>query len=187
MRIRAATADDGPADVGLLRELGYDLDVRGACAFLARLLAYEAHTVLVAEEGVVVGFANANVRPQLHHLAPVCTIDELVVSEPARSRGVGAALLREVERIAHGRGCDSLELTCSLRREDAHRFYGREGFERTSLKLAKRPRAGGAPVAETDTAWRDSTGPIPNPRPPTGEVRIADGSARVCADFVPIL
>jgi GNAT superfamily N-acetyltransferase len=96
--------------------------------------------VLVAEDGGrAVGFANANLRRQLHHAAPVCTLDELVVADGRRSAGVGARLVAELERTAGERGADSFELTCNLRREDAHRFYERLGFERTSWKFAKRP------------------------------------------------
>jgi GNAT superfamily N-acetyltransferase len=138
--VRRARADDCRAIAALLVELGYDLPADDAAAFAARLLDDPAHVLLVAETGAgIVGFANANLRPQLHHLAPVCTLDELVVADGSRSAGVGARLLREMERIARERGADSLELTCNMRREDAHRFYEREGFDRTSYKFAKRP------------------------------------------------
>jgi GNAT superfamily N-acetyltransferase len=140
LRIRRGRPEDAGAIVALLAELGYDLPPEPAAAFAIGLLADPAHVLLVAEaDGRVVGFANANLRPQLHHLAPVCTLDELVVADGRRSDGVGARLVREVELIARERGADSLELTCNLRREGAHRFYEREGFERTSLKFAKQP------------------------------------------------
>lgn len=139
-RVRRALADDAGAIVALLAELGYDLDPEPAAALAVRLLDDPAHVLLVAEgDAGVVGFANAHLRVQLHHLAPVCTLDELVVASGFRSDGVGARLVREVERIARERGADSLELTCNLRREGAHRFYEREGFTRTSYKFAKRP------------------------------------------------
>ncbi|HET8606840.1 MAG TPA: GNAT family N-acetyltransferase [Gaiellaceae bacterium] len=138
--IRPAAAGDAAAIVALLRQLGYDLDPAAAAALAVELLDDPAHVLLVAvEDGEVVGFANANLRRQLHHLGPVCTLDELVVADGRRSGGIGAALVAELERVARERGADSLELTCNRRRADAHRFYEREGFERTSFKFAKRP------------------------------------------------
>jgi len=139
--VRRGRSDDAGAVVALLGELGYDLEPEAAAALFVRLLDDPGHVLLVAETdaGQVFGFANAHLRVQLHHLAPVCTLDELVVAEGARSAGLGALLVREVERFARERGADSLELTCNLRREAAHRFYEREGFARTSWKFAKRP------------------------------------------------
>jgi ribosomal protein S18 acetylase RimI-like enzyme len=110
---------------------------------LAELLRDRAHLMLVAEEGgAVVGFVNANFRPQLHHLAPVGTIDELVVDEAKRGRRIGERLVEAVVEEARKRGADTVEVTTNERRERARRFYRRCGFEATSTKLVY-PLAGG--------------------------------------------
>jgi len=140
LTIRRATSGDAAAIGGLLGELGYELGRPRLEGALGALLADPAHVILVAEtESGVTGFANANLRLQLHHAAYVCTLDELVVAGGRRGEGVGARLVRELEQVARSRGADSLELTCNARRGDAHRFYEREGFARTSVKFAKRP------------------------------------------------
>lgn len=73
--IRPATAEDVSAVLDLLRQLGYAFD---ASSTFERLLVDPAHTLLVAEEhGRVIGYANLNVRPHLHHERPVGTLDEL--------------------------------------------------------------------------------------------------------------
>jgi ribosomal protein S18 acetylase RimI-like enzyme len=103
---------------------------------LAELLRDPAHLVLVAEEGgAVVGFVNANFRLQLHHLAPVGTIDELVVDEAYRGRRIGERLVEAVLEEGRRRGADTVEVTTHERRERARDFYRRCGFEATSIKL----------------------------------------------------
>jgi GNAT superfamily N-acetyltransferase len=134
--IRRATKTDVEALTALLAQLDYPLDAGEIRPVLAELLADPAHVVLVAEEdGRVVGFVNANFRPQLHHLAPVGTIDELVVDEGRRGHRIGERLVEEVLEEARRRGADVVEVTTHNRRERARAFYRRCGFEATSVKL----------------------------------------------------
>jgi GNAT superfamily N-acetyltransferase len=53
-------------------------------------------------------------------------VDDLVTAPHQRRRGVGAALLSELERRARASGCQVLDLDSATAREDAHRFYFRE-------------------------------------------------------------
>jgi GNAT superfamily N-acetyltransferase len=58
------------------------------------------------------------------HLAPAWgLISALVVDEGARGGGIGALLLAAAEQRAAALGCGQLELSSSLKREGAHRFY----------------------------------------------------------------
>ena len=134
--IRRARAADAEALTQLLAQLGYPLAGADVARALDELLRDPAHLVLVAEEDSrVVGYVNANFRPQLHHLAPVGTLDELVVDEASRSRGIGERLVEAVLDEARRRGADVVEVTTHERRERARRFYARCGFEATSIKL----------------------------------------------------
>ncbi|PWU18071.1 MAG: GNAT family N-acetyltransferase [Candidatus Rokuibacteriota bacterium] len=55
-------------------------------------------------------------------------IEDVVVDEPTRRRGVGEALTREAIRLAHEKGAQSIELTSRPSREAANRLYRRLGF-----------------------------------------------------------
>jgi GNAT superfamily N-acetyltransferase len=55
-------------------------------------------------------------------------VDDLVTASTHRGLGVGAALLRELESRARDAGCRVLDLDSGADREDAHRFYFREGM-----------------------------------------------------------
>jgi len=55
-------------------------------------------------------------------------VDDLVTAPSQRGRGFGAALLGELERRAREADCSVLDLDSGAEREDAHRFYFREGL-----------------------------------------------------------
>ena len=134
--IRRARESDAEAVTALLGQLDYLLGAEAVAPVLAEVLADPAHVALVAEEdGEVVGFVNAHFRPQLHHLAPVGTIDELVVDRDRRGRRIGERLVEAVLEEARRRGADVMEVSTHNRRERARAFYRRCGFEATSVKL----------------------------------------------------
>jgi GNAT superfamily N-acetyltransferase len=54
------------------------------------------------------------------------TVDDLVVDAAARSKGIGRALLADLEQRARDANCCALDLDSATRRTDAHRFYVRE-------------------------------------------------------------
>jgi GNAT superfamily N-acetyltransferase len=64
-------------------------------------------------------------------------VDDLVTSSTARSTGVGATLLADLEQRAVAAGCATLELDSGVQRFDAHRFYLRERFAITSHHFGK--------------------------------------------------
>jgi GNAT superfamily N-acetyltransferase len=63
--------------------------------------------------------------------------DDLVTQADARSSGVGAALMRHMEALARAAGCAKLNLDSGTQRQQAHKFYFREGMVVTSFHFAK--------------------------------------------------
>jgi GNAT superfamily N-acetyltransferase len=85
--------------------------------------------VFLAEDGErALGFTACLSVPLIHRDAPTCRLAALVVADGARSQGIGAALVAEVEATARRWGCDRIEVTSGFDRPDAHRFYEREGY-----------------------------------------------------------
>lgn len=98
----------------------------------------DGFAVLVAElDGAVVGCLSTSHMRVLHRPAPVGRISMMVVDEALRGRGIGAALVRAAEALLAGQGCYVVEVTSHVRRTEAHRFYERLGYERTSVRLAR--------------------------------------------------
>jgi GNAT superfamily N-acetyltransferase len=55
-------------------------------------------------------------------------VDDLVTDETRRSGGIGHALMEHLQDIARAAGCTSLTLDSGTHRQQAHKFYFREGM-----------------------------------------------------------
>jgi GNAT superfamily N-acetyltransferase len=55
-------------------------------------------------------------------------VDDLVTDDRVRSRGYGKEMLEWLKAEARGQGCSELQLISRVTREQAHRFYFREGL-----------------------------------------------------------
>jgi len=63
--------------------------------------------------------------------------DDLVTDEAKRSNGVGHALMQYMEGICRERKCDMFALDSGAQRQQAHKFYFREGMTITSFHFNK--------------------------------------------------
>jgi GNAT superfamily N-acetyltransferase len=64
-------------------------------------------------------------------------VDDLVSDETQRSQGVGRALLEHMQHLARAAGCAKFNLDSGTQRQQAHKFYFREGMVVTSFHFAK--------------------------------------------------
>lgn len=96
---------------------------------LTVLLADPGATLLVARDGAeIVGTAMVIVYPTTIRFES--RIEDVVVDESARGRGVGEALVNACIEVARSRGASIVELQTARVREAANRLYERMGFER---------------------------------------------------------
>ncbi|WP_420847168.1 GNAT family N-acetyltransferase [Nonomuraea basaltis] len=96
---------------------------------MGRLLAFEANTVLVARmEGQIVGTLTLVVLPLPAGIR--ARIEDVVVDEAARGRGVAAALTEHALELARKSGARTVDLTSRPSRQAANRLYERVGFQR---------------------------------------------------------
>lgn len=135
--IRPAGGVDAAALSSLIGQLEYSAAPDEVAERLAAMQA-EGRVVLVAEvDGAVIGCLSTSVMRVLHRPAPVGRISMMVVEERLRGQGIGAELVRAAEALLAQQGCYMIEVTSHTRRERAHRFYERLGYEKTSVRLAK--------------------------------------------------
>ncbi|WP_438447175.1 GNAT family N-acetyltransferase [Gorillibacterium sp. sgz5001074] len=59
---------------------------------------------------------------------PFMVVENVVVAASCRGRGIGKALMLELERIAASRGCSYAMLVSGIHRQEAHRFYDALGY-----------------------------------------------------------
>ena len=63
--------------------------------------------------------------------------DDLVTDETRRSTGVGHALMEHMRALCAKRGCDAFTLDSGVQRNQAHKFYYREGMTITSFHFTQ--------------------------------------------------
>jgi GNAT superfamily N-acetyltransferase len=65
-------------------------------------------------------------------------VDDLVTDDRRRSTGVGRALLGYLEQKARAAGLENLSLDSGTQRQQAHKFYFREGMVVTAFHFGKK-------------------------------------------------
>jgi len=137
LSIRDATAADAEALADLFVELGYPVTSAEVLARLQPLTGAGRPPLVAVRDGAVVGLLTWSVMHVLHRPGPVGRVSTLVVTERARGQGIGAALVAAAEARLKQQGCILIEVTSNMRRAEAHAFYERLGYERTSYRFAK--------------------------------------------------
>ena len=128
MRVRAARRDDFEAVTRLLEELGRPTvaaqtadDCRAV--YEKQIFDPDAHHILAEDDHGVIAFASVHFRARLNHASEEVWVPDLIVTERARRRGVGRALLEEIEQRGRDRGCHVLQLESAYSRAEAHHMY----------------------------------------------------------------
>jgi GNAT superfamily N-acetyltransferase len=137
---RECRKDDFPAAFTLLGQLWPDkeLDLQSLQSTFERGLASSTQAYLCAVSGGhVVGFASLTVKNNLWQAGYIGHVDELVVDEAHRNKGIGAKLLEDIAALARVKGCKRLELDSAHHRKEAHEFYERHGFENRALLFSR--------------------------------------------------
>jgi GNAT superfamily N-acetyltransferase len=137
-QIRDAKPSDAPRLAELFRYLGHEIEEKRVRKNLAALKK-SGETPLVATLGKkVVGACGVGRRIVIHRTAPLGRITALVVAEEAQGHGIGRMLVEAAEEWMRERGCKLVEVTSNDRRTAAHAFYRHMGYERTSIRFAKK-------------------------------------------------
>ena len=130
--IRLATENDAQAAFRLMADLGYpDLELAQFANTYHAVLEHPAMFIIVAEgeNGELIGLASMSNRPQLRLMNNLVTIDEFVIADHARGKGIGRELLNTAIATAKKLGARRLELETNRARESYRRgFYVNNGF-----------------------------------------------------------
>ena len=137
--IRPARQSDADTVYKFLCDLeGAKLDqARFRSVFEQNLTNPMVHYLMAEWTGVVVGFVSCHVQHLLHHTGKVGEIQELYVQLDYRNQRVGRQFMIALDALAVREGLVNLEVTTNQKRTDTIRFYEREHFSRTHLKLVK--------------------------------------------------
>ena len=88
-----------------------------------------SHFLVAAVEATPIGFINFAVRQTVLHQSPSALIDELVVAEEYRGKGVGRRLVQAAIEKCRQLGCCEVEVSTEKTNLKAREFYKQCGFE----------------------------------------------------------
>ncbi|MBB5852155.1 GNAT family N-acetyltransferase [Amycolatopsis umgeniensis] len=145
MIIRQARREDVAAIVGMLADDQIGSTRDSTDDLTPYLEAFEeidadpSHLLIVADDaGEAVGTLQLSIIPGLARKGALRgQIEAVRVRASHRGSGLGGDLMKWAIDESRRRGCALVQLTSDVKREDAHRFYERLGFEasHTGFKL----------------------------------------------------
>ena len=136
--IRAPQPSDIPAIVRLIAELASTAGETSPITpdYVSRYVAAPSSRILLAEvDDDIVGLLSYSIRPNLYHAGDCCLIEELIVSQGRRSRGVGRALMAEL--MLRLPGCKEVSVGVLAGNIEALKFYRRQGLADEAVLLEK--------------------------------------------------
>ena len=131
--VREATGEVTAAMRHLLPQLSTNA-VQPDQAAVQRIVGSGATTLLAARlDGQIVGFLALAMFPIPTGFR--AWIEDVIVDESARGRGIGAALTRKAIELAEAAGARTVDLTSRPSREAAGRLYEQIGFAARSTRI----------------------------------------------------
>ena len=137
--IRKATANDIPRIIELYNELEAGVtpadeeslaSTQDVQATFTKINSMPGHELLIAEEdGTVIGTMVLIIVPNLSHGArPWAIVENMIVDNQYRLRGIGRLLMEYAIDRARKAGCYKIQLLSNKQRHEAHKFYQSLGF-----------------------------------------------------------
>lgn len=152
IQYRAANLDDIPALCRLLEvlftlEADFQPDAEKQARALTRLITgdedreAQGALVWVAQDGQqVIGMCTVQVSISTAEGGKVGLVEDVIVAEGYRQRGIGQAMLAGLEQWAWHQGLSRLQLLADSHNSGALAFYRRQGWNRTQLIALRKSR-----------------------------------------------
>ena len=87
-------------------------------------------TIVIIDNNMIVGYLSYVIK---NTNSKKLDIDELVIKEDYRKKGLGKLLIQEAKNIAINNNCDRIELNCWLFNKNAIDMYEHIGFDRQRI------------------------------------------------------
>ncbi|RXJ72207.1 GNAT family N-acetyltransferase [Veronia nyctiphanis] len=148
MKVRLATKEDSETLLALIQlKAGFDRNMKGfngevstTVEKIERTLFGDlpfAHALLLEIEGKAQGFALFHYRYSSFSGDPSIWLDDLLVVDEQRSKGLGLALMKAIKSQAESTLASHIAWTASPHNTGAHQFYEKLGAEIERMEGAR--------------------------------------------------
>ena len=143
MEVRFARQGDKKQVLGLLDEFGVEVKKKirhsakseaqkiGGRIFDEIIRRKDTMIFLAIEEENVVGLATFYLLPNIRHGWHRGHIEDFIVSEKARRKGIGSAIMDAVKTYCRKNNIKVIKLDSGLELKEAHKFYEKHGGKHT--------------------------------------------------------
>ena len=140
--VRPMEPRDAEAVTGLIVQLGYDRPLDEVVGWIEGLEPDRGAAWVACLGAEVVGWIEVSLQSHLA-TAAYALIGGLVVKDGVRGRGIGRLLCARAEQWAWEQGVGAMRVSSRVTRDDAHRFYQRDGYGtvKTSVVFEKKRSA----------------------------------------------
>jgi len=136
MQIREMTLKELYTVYELLKQLRQELSYDEFEDLIYDMRYMEYKMIGIFEKDQLICYAGVAVQTNLYHKRHLYIYD-LVTDVTMRSKGYGKMMLEYLRDYAKMAACEHLVLSSGIQREDAHRFYETEGFNKKSFLFVK--------------------------------------------------
>ncbi len=140
LQIRPVTGEDYNEVYRLYRQLIHTVQYRSendfARIFKSFMNSNEREAFVATVHNRVIGFVTLYYFDVFHYCGQIASIQELVVTEEFRGRGVGKALVGFVKEKTTEKNCRGLEVATDMWQGGAKTFYKKCGFRGRTLMIA---------------------------------------------------
>ena len=105
--------------------------------FLRSLVCDDDKYFCACSKDKLIGFCSVVIKDSLWQEGKIGYINELVVDVSHRGNGIGMGLLNKAIEFAKENMCKRIELDSAFFREEAHKFYLKNGFEKRAYLFSK--------------------------------------------------
>ena len=137
MEVRLATKEDIEGILVLQPQVHRAKDTaENSSKVLESLIDVEYCDVIVAKDGeAIAGSAFIFYHPAPMYGRPYAMLEDMVVDERVRGKGVGSNLMEKVIELAGKRRCYKIIFNSGFDREKIHQFYEKIGFKKWGLEF----------------------------------------------------
>ncbi|QOP41732.1 GNAT family N-acetyltransferase [Sulfurimonas marina] len=136
MQIRELTLKELDTAWEVVGQLRVSLDYKEFEDLIYEMRDINYTMIGIFERDKLITYAGVAVSTNLYHRRHLF-VYELVTDEAFRSQGYGVMMLDYLKDYAKMGACENLVLSSGIEKEDAHRFYEKNGFSKKSFVFVK--------------------------------------------------